>query len=442
MAEGWHPWRKQKFDNRLVFWAVPLDRDKTGIVMYQKLRELMPPGFVYNKSTQTFYLPKPYSSRIQIIQQAAGRTQFQAARVRAVWIDEECPASQGGDGIFTEILARKEPGVDLDILYTFTPTNGLDWSYRKLLDENSEDRLKGVEVFYASIDDAAISNGGFYTDEEIEDIKQKYPEHERQARLTGHASILGGSLYFNAHAIERLWGMRPSGVRMSLRRGHLSAVNASDDPESSLIVYQKPEKGRRYIIGADPSGGVGRDSSVAIVFDRATLKCAAVYSSNRVDPDFFGAETLRLLGLYYNEALLVVESNNHGGTVLSQLKGLYPNLFVRRDWVKYNGAFLPEYGFRTDTRTRPRIFDALARALREEGWSNVPEQLLSEMRTIVMKEDLKVEAMIGYFDDCVMAAGIALAVNYEQPVGEDRPASDYRIKLTGVTENAPSWMAS
>ena len=423
-----------------MFWAVPLDRDKTGAVMYEKLRRLMPPGTDYHKQSQTFTLPPPYNSKIQIMQQAAGREQFQAQRCRAIWLDEECPASQGGEEIFTELMARKEPGEALDIFYTFTPLNGLDWSYRRLLDDDSPDRYRNVEVFYASIDDAAKSCGGFYTDEEIEDIKQKYPEHERAARLEGKASILSGSLYFNRHAIERLWLQRPTGTRVSLRRGHLSALIAEDDSSSSLQVFERPVPGRTYIIGADPSGGVGRDSSVAVVFDRATLKCCAIFSANNVDPDFFGAETLRLLGMYYNEALLVVESNNHGGTVLSQLKGLYPNLFVRRDWSKYDVRLVQEYGFRTDTKSRPRILDALARALREEGWSNVPQQLLEEMRVFVQKEDGKIEAMVGYYDDAVMAAGIALCVNYEDPPSAAIPRENFRIKVTGEPDIA--WMAT
>lgn len=441
MATGWHPWRKQKIETHLPFWAVPLDRDKTGLVMWHKLRSFMPPEFRYNKLEQTFYLGPPYNSRIQIIQQAAGREQFQAARVRAIWIDEECPESQGGAENFTEMLARKEPGVDLDITYTFTPLSGLDWSYRKLLDEEAPDRLKSVEVFYASIDDAAISHGGFYSDEEIEEIKLKYPEHERMARLEGKASVLSGSLYFNRHGLNAALDKKPTGVGVKLKRGHLSALIADDDSTSDLQVFTRPIPGRQYIIGADPGGGVGRDSSVAVVFDRATLACAAIYSSNRVDPDFFGAEVLLLLGMYYNEALLVVESNNHGGTVLSQLKGRYPNLFMRREWSKIDGRMVPEYGWRTDTRTKPRLLDALARALREELWLP-PEQVIREMMTIVLKPDQKVEAMVGYFDDAVIAAGIALQVNYELPMDTNIKKEDYRIRLTGVTENAPAWMAS
>lgn len=421
---------------------MPLDRDKTGLVMYHKLRALMPPGFRFNKLEQTFYLPAPYNSRVQILQQAAGREQFQAARVRWVWIDEECPESQGGAEIFTEIMARKEPGVDLDILYTFTPTNGIDWSARKLLDDTAQDRYKNVEVFEASIHDAAISHGGFYSDDEIEEILVKYPEHERQARLYGKATPWSGSLYFNIHGLKALLDKpQRDSTGIALKRGAISALVVEEEAASDLKVYSKPKSGRQYIVGADPGGGVGRDSSVATVCDRASLECVAIFSSNRVDPDYFGAEILLLLGIYYNEALLVVESNNHGGTVLSQLKGRYPNLFMRREWSKIDGRLVPEYGWRTDTRTKPRLLDALARALRDELWMP-PRQLVDEMSRFVMKSDGKIEAMVGYFDDAVISAGIALQVNYELPADTNINKEDYRIKLSGVTENAPAWMAS
>lgn len=439
MATGYHPWRKQKIETHLPFWAVPLDRDKTGLVMWHKLRAYMPPGFRYNKQEQTFYLPAPYNSRIQIIQQAAGREQFQAARVRAIWIDEECPASQGGDVNFTEMLARKEPGVDLDITVTFTPLNGLDWSYRKLLDKDSPDLLKSVEVFQATIWDAAKSHGGWYTDEEIEEIVAKYPQHERKARLEGVASLLDGSLYFNRHAIEEAAARskKESAKTGKIKKYGHSAFPVFEEGTGGLTIYRPPLKGHNYICGADPSGGVGRDWSVASVWDREDLVCVAEFASNRVDPDFFGAEICLPLGIYYNGALMVVESNNHGGTVLSQLRGRYPNLYVRQNWNVIDHKIVEEYGFRTDTRSRPRILDSLARCLRENTWTPTLRQL-EELKTFVMKENEKIEAMEGYFDDAVMAAGIAMAVHFEQPVANYPPKSFFTTRISGDAED--KWM--
>lgn len=441
MATGYHPWRKQEIETHLPFWAVPLDRDKTGLVMWHKLRELMPPGFRYNKQEQTFYLPAPYNSRIQIIQQAAGREQFQAARVRGIWVDEECPSSQGGDINFTEMLARKEPGVDLDITITFTPLNGINWTYHKLLDPDSPHRLKNVEVFQASIWDAAKSHGGWYTDEEIEEIVQKYPVHERKARLEGVASLLDGSLYFNRHAIEE------AAIRSRKEVGKVGKIKKyggdfprfEDHETGGLTVYRPPADGHNYIIGVDPSGGVGRDYSVCSVWDRDDLVQVAEFASNRVDPDFFGAEIVLPLGIYYHGALVVVESNNHGGTVLSQLRGRYPNLYVRQDWNQISHDYKTEYGFRTDTRTRPRILDSIARALRENTW--IPSlRLLEEMKTFVMKEDKKIEAMEGYYDDSVMAAGIALAVHFEQPVASYPPKRYFESRISGDADM--KWMGA
>lgn len=441
-ATGYHPHRKQKIEKHLPFWAVPLDRDKTGVVMYQKLRSVLPKNTFYNKGQQTFYLPEPYGTRIQIIQQAAGREQLQAARVRGIWLDEECPSSQGGRENWTELLARKEPGCDLDIWYTFTPMNGLDWSYRVLLDETSPERHRGVEVFYATIWDAAKSHGGWYTDEEIEDIIQKYPPHERSARLEGKASILDGSLYFNRHAIEetRLRSKKEVGRVGKIKQyGSTGFPQFEESETGGCTIYRPPAQGHNYIAGVDPSGGVGRDYSVMSVWDRDDLACVAEFASNRVDPDFFGAEIVRPLGIFYNGALVVVESNNHGGTVLSQLRGRYPNLYVRQDWNAIDHNYKTEYGFRTDTRTRPRILDALARALRENKW--IPSvRILDEMTTFVMKEDKKIEAMEGYFDDSVMAAGVALAVHYEQPVPVYPPRSYFASKISGPLEDR--WMGA
>lgn len=406
--------------------------------MRDVLEIYLPPGTNYNKMEQTYTLPN--KSRIQVIQQAAGREQFQGARVRAAWIDEECPASQGGEEIFSEILARKKPGQNLDVFYTFTPLNGLDWSYRRLLDDESKDRYRNVEVFNATIWDAAKSHGGWYTDQEIEEIVLKYPEHERAARLEGKASVLAGSLYFNRHALNKCLDRCPKPVYMRLKRGALSAIVTEELTHGPLQVSHKPEAKHEYIVGVDPSGGVGRDSSVAVVFDRADLRCCAIYSANDTDPDMFGAEVVLLLGMYYNEALLVVESNNHGGTVLSQLKGRYSNLFVRRDWDKHSGGIMPEYGFRTDTKTRPRVLDALARALREEQWTP-PEQVVREMMTMVIKEDMKVEALHGYFDDAAMAAGVGLCIHYEQPQIQYPSKSQYEIKVRGGQPDG-AWMAA
>lgn len=406
--------------------------------MRDVLEEYLPPGTSYNKMEQTYTLPSPWKSRIQVIQQAAGREQFQGARVRLVWIDEECPASQGGEEIFSEILARKKPGQPLDVLYTFTPTNGIDWSYRRLLDERSKERYPGVEIFNATIWDASISHGGWYTDEEIDEIAKKYPEHERAARLEGKSSYLSGSTYWQRDQLEAALKKCEKGTKKRIERKRVT-IDLIEDPSSHLTIFRPVARGHQYIVAADPAGGVGRDRSVGVVIDRSDLAIVAVYSCDSIDPDAFGAEILLPLGMVYNEALIVVESNNHGGTVLSQLKGRYNNLWLRQDWNSKDSCYKSEYGWRTDLRTRDRIFDALSRALREDEWTPC-EQLIDEMMTVVIDGDLKIQALIGYFDDMVMAAGIGYAVHYLTPAFEYPSRKAYEITYSGTQEQR--WMAT
>jgi len=53
-----------------------------------------------------------------------GREKFQGAGKRLIWFDEEPPKS-----IYEESFVRQEAGVQLDIIMTMTPINGMTWIY-------------------------------------------------------------------------------------------------------------------------------------------------------------------------------------------------------------------------------------------------------------------------------------------------------------------------
>jgi len=56
-----------------------------------------------------------------------GREKFQGAGKRLIWFDEEPPKS-----IYEEAFVRQEAGVQLDIIMTMTPINGMTWVYDDL----------------------------------------------------------------------------------------------------------------------------------------------------------------------------------------------------------------------------------------------------------------------------------------------------------------------
>lgn len=62
-----------------------------------------------------------------------GREKFQGAGKRLIWFDEEPPQP-----IYEESFVRQEAGMQLDIIMTMTPVNGMTWVYDRLY--NAEDK--------------------------------------------------------------------------------------------------------------------------------------------------------------------------------------------------------------------------------------------------------------------------------------------------------------
>lgn len=102
-----------------------------------------------------------------------------------VWPDEEPPLD-----VFTALLARTSRHLGL-VMLTMTPSKGATEVYLRFVDPDKEDPGAKYRVMLnMTLDDAE-----FYTQEEKDQIAAQYPEHERQARVFGVAS-LGEGLVF------------------------------------------------------------------------------------------------------------------------------------------------------------------------------------------------------------------------------------------------------
>lgn len=384
--------------------------------MRQKIFSWLPPGYRYFKQESIIRLPKPWLSEIHLKSADSGREKFQGAGLTAAWFDEE-PKGIPGEEIFGEVYARRKPGVPLRIFMTFTPLQGLSWSYRRLWDEKSLERYPGVETFLFDLHDCSVSLGGFLTDEEISTIEGGYSEWEREARVHGKY-FATGSPYFSPRRIQETRDKCEVGKKHSIEL-NIEAFTpvVKEDESGKLVLYRPPARGRDYICGIDSAGGVGRDSSVAVVFDAEDKAIVAQYASNTIQPDLFATTVCLPLGLHYNNALLVVETNGeYGGMVLSNLKARYPNLFMRQEWDKIALEYKNEYGFRTTERTRGRVFATLAKYLREGTWTPTVDLLMEMAQMNIDPSTNRVDHPDGCHDDIVMAAGIALAVMDENPV--------------------------
>jgi len=169
------------------------------------------------------------------------------------------------------------------------------------------------------------------------------------------------------------------------------------------MIWMPAVVGRKYVIGVDPAGGgVDGDYSCAEVIDvESGMQCAEL--NGHYPPREFAGMVARL-GKEYNSAVLAVERNNHGMTVLGHLEtGDYPNLYAQ------NG----QHGWLTTALSRPRMIVNLEDALVAAPASFRSERLLNEFRTFVRDREGRPGGAPGTHDDCVIAMAIAWAVRAE-----------------------------
>ncbi len=168
------------------------------------------------------------------------------------------------------------------------------------------------------------------------------------------------------------------------------------DWKGELRVWREPVPGRAYVVGADPSEGLGGDPGAAVVRDRATGEHCAVLHGQF--PPFSFAEKLIALGRMYCDALLAVERNNHGHAVLLALDALgYRKVYVAAD---------DKPGWLSNSVTRSAALDALEDAHRKGQWSTFCARTVGELRTFIVTATGKAEAARGSHDDLVMSEAI------------------------------------
>lgn len=176
---------------------------------------------------------------------------------------------------------------------------------------------------------------------------------------------------------------------------------------NALTIWKKPRRGRTYVTGADTSEGVlGGDYSCMVVLDRES--CEEVAQLHGLFPPPVFAQKCADLGRQYNNALMGVERNNHGHTVLNILKNRigYGNLYHHRE---YNSTTRSrKLGWDTNLRTKPIMIDELAQAISEGSLAINDPEFVRECLTYVYNDKGGTTAQNGCHDDRVIARAIAL----------------------------------
>ena len=182
--------------------------------------------------------------------------------------------------------------------------------------------------------------------------------------------------------------------------------------------WAEPIKGRTYIVSGDCAKGTSGDYSASIVLD--AQDCSIVASiHDKIQPIPFGKK-LALLGWYYEEAILAIETFPAGyGTLAcdSAMQFGYRNMYVRVDHKKVAPTTTDDLGWKTDTITADRMIGRVGEAIRERypiPYKALLEELLAQRWGETKPGSASGPKIISSMhDDLVDAYAIALCVRDE-----------------------------
>jgi hypothetical protein len=228
-------------------------------------------------------------------------------------------------------------------------------------------------------------------------LAQEYPDNAEEAFLRS------GRPVFNLDMLATIVPEPP------LMQGHFEKLlrwRFISDHDGPMKVWEPPVVGGKYVIGGDVSEGLehGDFSSMHVI--NARNGQTVCHWHGRIDPDLFGSDVIAPIGRWYNNALVGVESNNHGLVTLKALqREKYTPLYMQRSPRYKKSVPTDILGWRTTAVTKPVAIDELNRMLREGEVTLPCADTLAELRTFVRDDNGRMHG--SPFDDRTMSLAIA-----------------------------------
>ncbi|HEX9657753.1 MAG TPA: hypothetical protein VGB89_12670 [Bacteroidota bacterium] len=242
---------------------------------------------------------------------------------------------------------------------------------------------------------------------------------------------LGGEVLYGPHMVN--------GVCLNFND---LRVQFNEEPLGLWKVYRKPEPGwvNRYCIGADVAEGLEQgDFDAGCVIDRLQqsdshtefVEVAATLLAH-LDVDLYSMELVKM-ALYYHNAVLNIERNNHGLAVINKVHQIYKRLYFREDFSKGFPEVTSQIGFLTTEQTKKNLVDTLNEWIRTEMLRSSDPEFWGQAKTFVKDARGRIGAQgkredpaTPTFDDQVMGHGIALMTHIWMPTPQRE-----KVLLTG-----------
>lgn len=224
----------------------------------------------------------------------------------------------------------------------------------------------------------------------------------------------------DAQGILSVWNLPDAAVRSESDAGCSFSLPAEAGAE---VVSD------RYITVVDVGGRSHKaDWSVIVVFDRLLMMDGGKPSVvaqwyGHIDMDLLAWKAAQIAA-FYDNSLLVIESNtlethdrerdvdgDQSVAILSQIKGIYPNLYARKQSEDAILQGLPvRYGFHTNVATKPLIISTLVKVIREGLYVERDGRCIDEFLNYEKKPNGSFGAKQGAHDDLLMTRAIGLHI--------------------------------
>lgn len=275
-------------------------------------------------------------------------------------------------------------------------------------------------------------------------MASEYPSDDVEAFVNSGAAV------FDKYAVEAL---RPTTKVPPRYVGDISAfgdegadalrdLRFKADPGGLLSVWNLPdpvnpndreEVADRYLTVVDVGGRSHKaDWSVIVVFDRLLMmdcgKPAVVAQwYGHIDMDLLAWKAAQIAA-FYDNSMLVIESNtlethdrerdvdgDQSVAILSRIKGIYPNLYARKQSEDAILQGLPvRYGFHTNVATKPMIISTLVKVIREGLYVERDGRCIDEFLNYEKKPNGSFGARQGTHDDLLMTRAIGLHICFHE----------------------------
>lgn len=360
-----------------------------------------------------------------------GREKFQGTSIHLIAYDEEPPKD------IHDECAMRVFDVRGTIVAAMTPLKGMTFVSDMVVDNDKKPvEKRDPEVMYLS---GSWDDNPYLSEDEKKRLEATMDESEKDARQFGRFLVPGRPVFKVASLRQYLEGCVPGDKGYLRREG--KEIRFEPDAAGYLEVWEEPQDGVEYVVGADVAEGLAHgDYSTAVVYRRDTGAHVALWHGH-IDADLFGDE-LAMLGYWYNEAVLAPEANNHGLTTITRLKHLsYPNIYRMMQLGKSTDKEQPRYGWYTSGTSKPLMIGHLQGAIRQMSLQTKSKRFVDEAFSFVRDDKGEMGAVSGKWDDVVMAAAIAQTVHATTDYDIPAPSSGRGARDDGERKfGDPGWV--